>query len=158
MQAALGKLANQAQENGLEGEHLLRLHKLLRDYRDVFRLRLGPNSPAMFAPMEIKNKENPAPVITKARRYTKDQREWMDKYITKLQQFGMVNPNPTSSWAVAPLFVPKPPPANFRLTFDYRPINAVTVSMAWPMPHIESELMDVAGSAFFAKLDFCSGY
>lgn len=30
--------------------------------------------------------------------------------------------------------------------------------MAWPTPHIQSNLMDFAGSLFFASIHFCKGY
>lgn len=83
----------------------------------------------------------------------------MSTYVGKLEEFGFVKPNTNASWAAAPLLIPKPPPAKFRLTFDIRGVNSATVPVAWPMPHIASELLlDLAGSTCFACIDFCSGY
>lgn len=56
------------------------------------------------------------------------------------------------------LIVSKPLPAKFRLTFDFRPVNACTEPMAWPMPHMDSVCAQFAGSNVIASLYFCSGY
>eukprot|EP00171_Calliarthron_tuberculosum_P004706 IDg4706t1 len=65
---------------------------------------------------------------------------------------------PNTTPFVSPLLVPKDSPAKFRLTFDLRGVNARTVSNAWPMPHLDSELMDFSGSKCFASIDFTSAY
>lgn len=108
--------------------------------------------------MRVQLKEHARPVIVKARRYPGEQREWLDKMMGLLVEYGIVNPNPNATWAAAPLIVKKNGPAKYRLTFDYRPINAVTVQKAWSTLHIEAELMDLASSKFFAILDLCQGY
>lgn len=46
----------------------------------------------------------------------------------------------------------------YRMTVDYRPINAATRRITWPMPQIEAELSDMRGADAFASIDFCSGY
>jgi len=70
----------------------------------------------------------------------------------------MVKINTNATWAAAPLLVRKPPPSKFRLTVDLRPVNSATVRTVWPMPHIESELADLAGRKCFATIDFCNAY
>ena len=83
----------------------------------------------------------------------------MNAYIDRLVEMGFLIPNPDAEWHAAPLLVPKPNSrAEFRMTVDLRPVNAATKKESWPMPHLESELQDFAGSACFASLDFCSGY
>jgi len=69
-----------------------------------------------------------------------------------------VKPAERTEWVCAPLIVPKSPPAMYRLTVDYRPLNAATQKTAWPMPQIDAVLADVRGSKVFASIDFCSGY
>ena len=66
---------------------------------------------------------------------------------------------PTAEWQAAPLLVPKPgSKAKLRMAVDLRPVNAVTVKESLPMPHLDSEMQDFAGSKFFAILDFVSAY
>lgn len=155
---ALKKLLDEAIENGLTERQGRRLGQLLDRFWDIFRLRLGPDPPAKVEPMRVNIKAEARPVIAKARRYSKDQRDFLDKFVTRLVEYGLVKPNPNASWVAAPLLVAKSGPAKYRLTFDYRPINAVTIQQAWSMPHVESELMDLSNSKFFAKLDLCQGY
>ena len=82
----------------------------------------------------------------------------MDRYVDRVLEYGFGKVTTTAKWIAAPVLVAKPPPANFRLTFNYRPVNAVTVPLTWPMPHIDSELCDMAGSFYFAIIDFVSRY
>ena len=95
----------------------------------------------------------------KARRYPAKQRAFLNKYVDRLVEFGFFIPNPDADWQAAPLLVPKRnSKADFRLAIDLRPFNSATIRKAWPMPHLESELLDFAGSECFASLDFCHGY
>jgi len=44
------------------------------------------------------------------------------------------------------------------MTVDLRPVNAATIKESWPMPHLDGEVFDFAGSNCFASFDFVSGY
>lgn len=101
---------------------------------------------------------NCKPVITKPRRYSTEQRKFLDDYIAKCVEYGFIAPNVDSRWAAAPLLVAKEPSVYGNLTLDYRPVNAVTENIPSPMPHIESELLDVGRSALFSKIYFTSDY
>lgn len=68
-----------------------------------------------------------------------------------------VVPAVSLQWVAAPLIVPKAPLAFFRLTMDYRPVNAATIPTSWPMPNIDAELLDTREYTCYASLDFCSG-
>lgn len=46
----------------------------------------------------------------------------------------------------------------YRLTVDYRAVNAVNLSTFWPMENIEAELAGTRGSKAFAQVELCSGY
>ena len=109
--------------------------------------------------MRVRLNPDVRPVRVKARRYSPDQRMFSDKYIDTLRAMNFVMDMPTATWQAAPLLVPKPGSrAKYRMAVDLRPVNAATVKEAWPMPHIDSEIRDFAGSTCFACLDFVSGY
>ena len=108
--------------------------------------------------MKISLDPSMRPVKVKARRYSAQQRTFLNKYIDKLVDMGFIIPNANADWQAAPLLVPKKGPAQFRMTIDLRPVNSATIKHAWPMPHLDSEVQDFAGSSCFASLDFCSGY
>ena len=102
---------------------------------------------------------NRRPVRVKARRYSPEQRRFMEKYAEKLLDMDFVMIMPTATWQAAPLIVPKPgSKAKFRMAIDLRPVNSATVKESWPMPHLESEMIDFGGSNCFASLDFVSAY
>lgn len=46
----------------------------------------------------------------------------------------------------------------FRPAVDLRPVNAVTIKEALPMPHLDSEINDFSGSKRFTSLEFVSGF
>lgn len=114
--------------------------------------------PAEVEPMKIIIKPGAVPVKAKPRRYSTDQRNYMEIFMDRAEKFGFLKKNPNAKWISPALMVPKPGTKNFRLTFDLRCINAATEPMSWPMPHIESELSDLSGSEAFAVIDFVSGY
>lgn len=134
------------------------LEKMLREHRDVVRIRLNGLPPANVTPMSVTLKPNVVPVHAKPRRYPPQKREFLRNYSSELLRMGFIKPAEHANWVAAPLIVPKKPPAMFRLTMDYRPINAATQKTVWPMPHIDAVLSDMRGARVFAGIDFCSGY
>ena len=109
--------------------------------------------------MRVRLEPGPSPVRVKARRYSPEQRAFMEKYADKLLEMDFCLVMPTASWQAAPLIVPKlGSRSRHRMAIDLRPINAATIKESWPMPHLDSEVMDFAGSNNFASLDFVSAY
>lgn len=148
----------EAHEQGISPNGRLRLESLLRKYRSIIRVRLNGGEPARVPPLQLKLKEGAVPVRAKPRRYPPEKRIFLRRYVAELLRMGFVKPASKTEWVAEPLIVPKKPPALFRLTMDYRPINSATQKTAWPMPHIDAVLADVRGSTAFASIDFCSGY
>lgn len=158
VEAALGGLLDKAASEGISDQGKVRLREMLKKYRDVFRVRLGPGPPADVEPMHLTLKPNAVPHIAKPRRYTPDQKRFMEGYVQRLDEFGFMAANKNATWAAAPVLAPKPPPANFRLTFDLKRVNQSTEPVVWSMPHIESEVTGLSGSTCYASIDFCSAY
>lgn len=92
------------------------------------------------------------------RNYSQDQRRFLSKFVTTLVQCKMAYFNPTSSWACAPLLVPKPGAAQFRFTVDLRLVNRFTVKHQFPMPNLEQELTRLGGARYFARWDLSHCY
>ena len=156
---ALEARIQDAADNGMSPQGITKLTALLHAHKDIFKVRLGASPPAKVKPMKIRLVPNCKPVKAKARRYPGEQRAFLTKYVDRLLEMGFVVNNPNASWQAAPLMVPKPGSrAKYRLAIDLRPVNAATIKEAWPMPHIDSEIYDFAGSTVFAVLDFVSGY
>lgn len=121
-------------------------------------MRLGKSDPAAVPPMRIKVDPQKWPVKVKARRYPAPQRAFFKAYIAKLVDLGIFIPNPHADWQVTPFLVPKVgSKAMFRCAIDLRPVNAATIKQSWPMPHLDSEVQDFAGSKCFGIIDFVHG-
>ncbi|POM72163.1 Hypothetical protein PHPALM_11167 [Phytophthora palmivora] len=72
---------------------------------------------------------------------------------------GYIRRNNMSVWACAAVPVPKVNrPNEFRLTNDYRPVNAVTVPIAGTGSDLTSSSENVAGAYGFAGFDMPSGF
>ena len=155
---ALQQQLTQAKENGLDGANLDRLHSLVRRYADIFRLKLGSDPPVKIKPMVINLEKECTPFRAKPRRYSVEQLEFLDKKVKELESLGLIYKNNNSSWACAPHIVPKAGSEKWRFTVDLRPVNKVTVPIAWPMPQLEQVVARMSGQRFFASLDLCQGY
>jgi len=144
--------------SGLPRQSKARLGTILEQYADVFRLKLGTDPPVQIEPMIIKLQQNAKPVSVKVRRYTPPQAIFLKNKVQELERNGLVRRNGASSWACAPLIVPKPGPEQFRFTTDLRPVNKVTIPHIWPMPDLESSLGRLKNQKVFALIDLCQGY
>jgi len=154
----LAEKLKEAEENGLSAEGIISLEKMLCEFGDIIKLKLDGGPPADIEPLKIHLKPDAIPIRTKQRRYPPPKKEFMTRYVRELQKLGFVKSTSSPEWVSAPLIVPKRPPAMYRLTIDYRPINNATVPTFWPMPNIDAELSDTRGATAFAGIDFCSGY
>lgn len=109
--------------------------------------------------MRVRLKKDARPIKVKARRYSPEQREFLNAYFKRLMELDFCMEMPTATWQAAPLLVAKPKSkAKYRLAIDLRPVNAATIKESWPMPHLDSEVLDFEGSGAFAVLDFVSAY
>ncbi|ETV98987.1 hypothetical protein H310_08460 [Aphanomyces invadans] len=103
---------------GCGDDFATQLSKLLVRYEDVFRLTLGRDPPVDVAPLVVTLKQGAEPVRCKARRYSKEQRDFMANHVAELVAAGLCYRNPRSKWCSAPLIVKKPDANDFRMTVD----------------------------------------
>lgn len=99
------------------------------DQRKIVMAQLGvfftdlSQSAVAITPLKLELKPYAKPVDVKIGNYSDSHRRFLRKLVGKLLDAGLIYPNPTSKWSCAPHLVPKPGPAELRLTVDLRPIN-----------------------------------
>ena len=79
------------------------LQKLLTQYADVFRLKLGRDPPVKVLPLIVNVRPGAIPVRCKARRYSLEQRQFKKKHVAELVKAGAVFRNSRSRWCWPPL-------------------------------------------------------
>ena len=79
-----------------------------------------------------------------------------DREIDDMLASGVIEPS-MSPWA-SPVVLAKKPDGSYRFCIDYRKVNAVSNSDAFPMPDIKDALDSLRGATCFATIDLLSGY
>ena len=80
----------------------------------------------------------------------------VERYVKDLLEKGLIEPS-TSPFGASVLFVPKPD-GTWRLTVDYRALNAITVKDRYPLPRIDDLLDQLKGKVCYSSMDLLSGY
>eukprot|EP00171_Calliarthron_tuberculosum_P001202 IDg1202t1 len=76
-----------------------RLAKMLLEYRNCFRIKLGPDRPAKVAPLVVTRADNSRPYRSPQRRYAPQQRDFITCTIRELEAVGAIYKNPAARWA-----------------------------------------------------------
>ena len=79
-----------------------------------------------------------------------------DEILDDMLRTGMIEPS-TSSW-VSPVCLVKKKDGTFRFCINYRRVNAVSKTDAYPLPDIHDALDHLRGAKYFATFDLLSGY
>lgn len=155
---SIESMLKKAEDNGMPRTPFESLKKTIHANIDLFRTTFSAGKCAQVPPLKIDLRAEAQPIRVRLRKYSQPQQEFLTKLMKQLMDADIIYPNPTASWASAPLLVEKPGPAKFRFTVDLRPVNQFTVKHQYPMPNLEHELTKLSSSAFFATFDLSHGY
>ena len=132
---------------------------LLGEYRDVFAWSyddmkgLDPK----FYQHQINLPTDAKPVQQRRYRMNPNYTTRVKEEIDKLLKIGFIRPIKRVTWLSSIVVVPKKN-GKIRVCVDYRKLNAVTITEAFPLPLTDSVQDAVAGHEMYSFLDGFSGY
>ena len=130
------------------------IDELVQANSDVFAAKGEANGCCNTGQLRIKT--SGPPICQKAYRMPLTKRATVDKLISEMLEDDIIRPS-NSPYASPILLVPKKD-GETRFCVDYRKLNAVTESSAFPIPSI-SDIFDLCGnSAIYSTLDLKAGY
>lgn len=135
------------------------LIKLLQDYSKVFDSDISQTNLMSSFSMDIQLIPD-APVIkSKARNIPPKLLQYVRDEVKRLLDSGIIVKS-QSNYASPIVMKQKEPgvPGVYRMCIDYTKMNNITVSMAHPLPNINSIFHDMEHHEYYAKFDLRSGY
>ncbi|GMF48075.1 unnamed protein product [Phytophthora fragariaefolia] len=109
---------------------------------------------AELEPLKVQLKADAVLYRCKTRSFPPLQQQFLREYTKELEDRGLIRKNNLSRWASAVVPVKKPgTQGEFRMTVDYRRLNAMTVPIAGAAPNLSVVTSSVRGSRGFASFD-----
>jgi hypothetical protein len=134
-----------------------RLRELLLKYKDLFAEKDDeiPGTDAFQYKLTLKD-PHMMPLKQRAYRVPQAKREEIDNHIDKLLEADIIAPS-ASPWS-SPVVLVSKKTGGSRLAIDYRALNEVTISDAYPLPRIDDALEFLSGAKYLTTLDCYSGF
>jgi len=133
--------------------------RLVQDYPHAWALKMSDLGHANLAVHRI-DTGDAKPVATRLYKYSNQEDKWTKENMAQLTAAGKIRRS-HSEYASPPVPVvdghkgdgdPKP-----RICFDYRALNAATVSDKFPMPDVDEELAGIGTTKWFTTMDLMQG-
>ncbi|EFA11958.2 hypothetical protein TcasGA2_TC005045 [Tribolium castaneum] len=110
-----------------------------------------PDEPYTQLELKLHVKPNHAPFYSKARRLSYAEKEAVKQITNVLLSKKVIKPS--SSQYSSPIVLVRKKDGNYRMAVDYRELNKLTTRDIYPIPHIEEQIDNLKGKAYFTRLD-----
>ena len=131
------------------------LFQLVNMHRDAFALVKTEMGRCDFVRHHI-DVQGHAPIHKRPFRYSANEREVLQKEMTDMLNLGVIEPS-QSPWGFPAILLPKKD-GGIRVCIDFRDLNTVTKTDAYPLPRIDEMLDRLHGAMYFSKLDCKSAF
>ncbi|GKA60412.1 putative reverse transcriptase domain-containing protein [Tanacetum coccineum] len=129
---------------------------VVREFPEFFLEDLPDLPPIHQVEFQIDLIPGAAPVARAPYRLTLSEMQELSDQLQELTDRGFIRPS-TSPWGDPVLFVKKKD-GSFRMCFDYRELNKLTVKNRYPLSRIYYLFDQLQGSSVSSKIDLRSGY
>ena len=129
---------------------------LVRKYGRIFEYDKEKVGRISTVKHEIIIKENQEPIAQKRYKETEEKAKFISKEVDKLLEMGKIRES-WSPWS-SPVTLAGKKSGNYRFCIDYRKLNNVTKSDAYPLPRIDELLEKYETAKWFTSLDLAAGY
>lgn len=147
---------HEEEEMELPEEFKRKKDALLEEFSDVF-LEKGLPSPSKLPPVSLKVKEGSEPIVQASRRMDERKRAFFRKWVEDMLDKGLLKPS-KSSYKFQPILIDQGKPGEYRVAFDFRPLNESLVIERTTFPVIAELIDSFAGVEVISVADLKSGY
>src|ERR1700742_2604749 len=133
-----------------------KLRNLVKRYEIIFEYDTEKLGRVDKIKHNIETKEEQEPIAQKRYKETEEKGKFIKKEIEQLLKMGKIRKS-KSPWA-SPVTLAKKKSENYRFCIDYRKLNSVTKSDAYPLPRIDELLEKYRTARWFTSLDLAAGY
>jgi hypothetical protein len=131
------------------------LRELIEEFKDVISLSTSELGRTNIEKHKINTKDHP-PIAKRAYRENDENRKIIKEEVQKMWDLGMIRKS-YGPWAFPVVIVKKKDGTN-RFCIDYRSLNDITETDAYPMPRIDDLMDSFRNANYFTSLDLASGY
>ena len=131
------------------------LNDLLDEFDCIFSKYKGEIGKHQTVRHKINLKES-KPFKFQPRSTTHEKRKIIEQEIEKMLKLGLIQPS--QSEYGSPIVLVKKPDNSTRFCIDYRKLNSIRKSDAYPMPDIDQCLESLSGSNYFSTMDFTAAF
>ena len=83
-------MIERAEKNGLTGQHLNELKRIVKNHDEIFRVAQSSGLAADFSPLKIELCNPHEPVRVKLRKYSAAQEYFLSRFVSALEEKGLV--------------------------------------------------------------------
>ena len=139
--------------NHLTPQQQVDVRALLEEFADLFSDVPRPTSVVSH---DVVLQPGTVPIRQRPYRLPPYKQEAMRKEVEFLLENGLAEPS-DSPWASPCILTPKQD-KSFRMSTDFRKVNAVTIPDAYPIPRIDDLIDSIGTSTFVSTIDLLKGY
>ena len=128
------------------------LNNILTEFDDLFMKHKADIGRCTTAKHPVELEPGATPHREGARRMSPDKAERANQEVRNLLALGMIQPS-ISPWASGIVMVKKKN-GELRFCCDFRPLNAVTIKDAYPLPRIDESLSRLGKAKIYTSIDW----